>query len=133
MIKSTSSTSISGVTLIYGTALSPPPPPLIPIILLLCKMSPRGSPGFYLGRCRCGLRYCGSALLLSRDEPDLINPGLSNDIDDLDHAAVLDADAAFDVDDALGLRLALHHLVYARAQVFFGGLFFCGVVLAVAR
>src|SRR5690349_20943174 len=130
IISNTSKTSISGVTLMYGTA----------VVLLLCSISAssfdiKNSPRSYMRLSRWRSRGRSSAaLLLVSHESDLIDAELADLIDDRDDVAVADANATLDIDDSIVLILNfLKQRIDFFAQLLFRDPLFPKVVLTVVR
>src|SRR5947209_5600339 len=119
MIRSTNRTSMSGVTLIYGTARFPPPP-LIPISQYLFVANERVTQksqdnslpnSFLLSESTSGGL---KAFLPVRDKSYLRYAArfrVAYDINNANHLPVADVDAALDVNDAVFLCLLVNHLL----------------------
>src|SRR5713226_1491888 len=139
MMITTSNTSMSGVTLMNGTAR--PPPPVIPIRIPSASVQensrrasfdePHGSP-HPSARRRRG-RLLPGFLLLIGDQADLIDALFADSVNDVDDLAIADLNATLDIDDFFVFLLVLQRFRYLSLELFEIHLFLLQIVFMVVR
>src|SRR5712692_10600204 len=127
MIITTSSTSISGVTLMNGTAR--PPPPVIPIRITSSKRVSE-NPNRSSGR-RGWLRL--AFLLLVGDQAYFINALFADGVDDVDYLAIAHLNATLDINDAFLFLLVSQGFFHLTLEFVETHLLLAQVVFAVVR
>src|SRR5712692_9099867 len=139
MMITTSNTSMSGVTLMYGTAR--PPPPVIPIRIPSPGVQensrresfdePHESPHPSTGRRRG--RLLPGFLLLIGDQADLIDALFADSVYDVDDFAIANLNATLDIDDTflfLLVRQCFLNLSFQFLEIHF---FLLQIVFMVVR
>src|SRR2546426_11306271 len=120
MISTTSSTSINGVTLMYGTARLRPPALVainLPSVRGLASVSIRARCSGFVPGSGCRGRHSRALLQLVGNQPYLIYALLADGVDNLHDLAVTNFDAALDVDDLVLFLLVRQRLFNLALQV----------------
>src|SRR2546429_1782085 len=136
MISTTNSTSINGVTLMYGTARLRPPALVainLPSVQRLASVSTRARCSGFVPGSGCRGRHSRALLQLVGDQPYFIYALLAHGVDYFHDFTVTNFDAALDVDDLVLFLLVCQRFLNLTLEVIEVELLLAEIILAVLR